>query len=206
MVKDAYFFDINYNIKEKIIKYLIENKKPTSIRKLSQATNLDYKNTHNAIFDLSKNKIIEKNKIGNTNQITLNLFPNTLLYGVENKRLKQLLIKNQELKIIKEDIKEIGYPFMIVLIFGSYAKQKNTQNSDVDICIISDNLTKTNKLIENINLLTAKTEIQTFTVEEFTSMINKKNNNVGNEIIKNNIILQGIENYYELISKWTNPE
>lgn len=195
-----------YNIKEKIIKYFVENKKPTSIRKLSQAINSDYKNTHNAVSDLSKKKIIEKNKIGNTNQITLNQSSNTLIYGVEKKRLNQALLKNPELKIIKEDIKEIGYPFMIVLVFGSYAKQKNTQNSDIDICIISDNLTKINKLIENIKLLTAKIDIHTFNVKEFTSMINKKNNNVGNEIIKNNIILHGIENYYELISKWTNPE
>ena len=32
-------------------------------------------------------------------------------------------------------------------------------------------------------------------------MIEKKQNNLGHEIIKNNIILYGVENYYNLIEK-----
>ena len=55
-----------------------------------------------------------------------------------------------------------------------------------------------------LNLLSLKLEIQEFTTKEFISMIEKKKkqNNLGNEIIKSNIILYGIENYYNLISKW----
>jgi len=37
-------------------------------------------------------------------------------------------------------------------------------------------------------------------------MLNKKELNLAKEIIKNNIILYGIENYYNLISKWTKKE
>ena len=37
-------------------------------------------------------------------------------------------------------------------------------------------------------------------------MIEKRQNNVGQEIVKNNIILYGVENYYNLIAKWMKRE
>ena len=191
--------------KEKILKYLIENKNPQSIKNISGATLLDYKNTYNIISDIPSG-IIYQNKIGNTNLVNLNLVPNQDIYSVENKRTEEFLSKNPKIKLISDDIKEINYPFMIVLVFGSYAKGKNTSSSDVDICIISDNKIKTKKLIEQLNLSSLKLEIQDFTAEEFVSMIEKKQNNLGHEIVKNNIILYGIENYYNLISKWMNKE
>ena len=64
--------------------------------------------------------------------------------------------KNPKLKLIKEDIEEIKYPFMIVIVFGSFAKENNTSASDIDLCIISDNKDKTKQLIEMLNLLSLK--------------------------------------------------
>jgi len=95
---------------------------------------------------------------------------------------------------------------MIVLVFGSFAKEKNTANSDIDICIISDNKEKTKQLIEMLSLLSLKIEVHEFSTKEFISMIERKQNNLGNEIIKNNVILYGTENYYNLISKWMKKE
>ena len=42
--------------------------------------------------------------------------------------------------------------------------------------------------------------------DEFESMLKTKENNVGKEIVKNNIILYGVENYYNLISRWMKKE
>src|SRR3989338_9621107 len=131
--------------KEKIIKSLIENKNPQSIMALSGATILDYKNTYNIVDELAG--IVSKEKIGNTNLIKINLVPNQEIYNVENKRTQEFLSKNPKLRLIQNDIEEIGYPFMIVLIFGSYVKNTKTEGSDIDICIISDIKEKTKKLI-----------------------------------------------------------
>ena len=95
---------------------------------------------------------------------------------------------------------------MIVLMFGSYVKNKKTEGSDIDICIISDSKEITKKLIQFLNLLSLKLEIHEFTTDEFISMIEKTQNNLGHEIVKSNIILYGIENYYNLISKWMKKE
>ena len=190
--------------KEKIIKSLIENKNPQSIMTLSGATILDYKNTYNIVDELIG--IVSKEKIGNTNLIKINLVPNQEIYNVEDKRTQEFLFKNPKLRLIQNDVEEIGYPFMIVLIFGSYVKNTKTEGSDIDICIISDIKEKTKKLIQSLNLLSLKLEIQEFTTNEFISMIGKTQNNLGHEIVKSNIILYGIENYYNLISKWMKKE
>ena len=191
--------------KEKLIKYLIEHKEPQSIMSLSGATIIDYKNTYNIVNELQP-KIISKEKIGNTNLIKLNLVPNQEIYNVENKRTQEFLSKNQKLILIQKDLEEIGYPFMIVLIFGSYVKNTKTESSDIDICIISDNKEKSKELINKLKLLSLKLEVHEFTTKEFISMIEKTQNNLGREIVKNNIILYGTENYYNLISKWMKKE
>jgi len=191
--------------KEKLIKYLIEHKEPQSIMTASGAIVMDYKNTYNMVNEFQPT-IINKEKIGNTNLIKLNLVPNQEIYNVENKRTQEFLSKNPKLILIQKDIEEMGYSFMIVLIFGSYVKNTKTKGSDVDICVISDSKEKTKKLIQSLNLLSLKLEIHNFTTDEFISMIGKTQNNLGHEIVKNNIILYGIENYYNLISKWMKKE
>jgi len=191
--------------KEKIIKHLIEYKEPTSILSLSGSVVLDYKNTYNIVNDFYP-EIISKEKIGNTNLVKLNFVPNQEIYSVEQKRTQEFLQKNSKIKIIKDYIEEINYPFMIVLVFGSYAKNRNIPASDIDICIISDNEEKKRKLFSRLNLLSLKLEIQEFTTDDFISMIEKSQRNLGHEIIKSNIILYGIENYYNLISKWMKKE
>ena len=190
--------------KEKIIKSLIENKNPQSIMALSAAAILDYKNTYNIVDELAG--IISREKIGNTNLIKLNLAPNQEIYNVENKRTQEFLSKNPKLKLIHKDIEEMGYPFMIVLIFGSYVKNTKMKGSDIDICIISDNKEKSKELINKLKLLSLKLEVHEFTTYEFVSMIEKTQNNLGREIVKNNLVLYGTENYYNLISKWMKKE
>ena len=195
---------INLKPKEKIIKSLIENKNPQSIMALSAAAILDYKNTYNIVDELAG--IISKQKIGNTNLIKLNLAPNHEIYNVENKRTQEFLSKNKKLILIQKDLEEMGYPFMIVLIFGSYVKNTKMKGSDIDICIISDNKEKSKELINKLKILSLKLEVHEFTTKEFISMIEKTQNNLGREKVKNNIILYGTENYYNLISKWMEKE
>jgi len=197
--------DGKFSLKEKILKYLIENKeKPKTIREISGALIVDYKNTFQAINGLLG--LIYKEKIGTNNLVEIKLKPSQEIYSIENKRTKEFLEKNKSLKLIQNDIIKINYPFFIVLIFGSYAKKENTKNSDIDICIISDNQEKTKELVSKLGILSLPLEIQEFNIKEFESMLDKKENNLAKEIIKNNIILFGIENYYNLISKWTNKE
>ena len=197
MVKDRNWL----SPKERVITNLINNKNPQSIMAVSGASLVDYKSTYNIVNELQP-EIISREKIGNTSLIKLNLIPNQEIYSVENKRTREFLSKHPKLKVVKNYVEELSYPFFILLVFGSYVKKTNTKSSDVDICIISDNENKINELHGKLNLLSLRLEIHDFTTKEFVSMIEKTQNNLGHEIIKSNIILYGIENYYNLISKW----
>lgn len=192
--------------KERILKTLIENKEPQSILSISNSAAVDYKNTYKIIKDLLTSGIIISQIIGNIKPVRLNISTNQEIFSVEEKRTEDFLSKNPKLKLIRQDIEEIDYPFMVVLIFGSYAKNTKTENSDIDLCIISDNKEKREKLIRRLSLLSLKLEIQDFTTKEFISMIEKTQRNLGHEIVKSNVILYGIENYYNLISKWMKKE
>ena len=201
MVKDKNWL----SPRERVITNLIENKNPQSIMAVSRASLVDYKNTYNILNELQP-EIISKEKIGNTNLIKLNLVPNQEIYSVETKRTEEFLTKHPKLKVIKKYIEELNYPFLIVLVFGSYIKKTNIQVSDIDLCIILDNEPKFRELHEKLDLLSLKLEIQQFTSKEFVSMIEKRQNNLGHEIVKSNVILYGAENYYNLISKWMKKE
>ena len=197
--------EIKLSAKEKLLKYLIENKAPQSIMKTSRAILVDYKNTHNIVNEL-QSEIVSKEKIGNTNLIKLNLVPNQEIFSVENKRTTQFLKENRQLELVKQDTESINYPFFIILVFGSYVKKTRTEKSDIDVCMICDNKEKTEKLISKLGLLPIKLEIHDFTADEFEQMLKTKEENVAKEIVKKNIILYGIENYYNLISKWMKKE
>lgn len=196
---------INFSLKEKILKFLIENKdKKYSIREISQNLNTDYKNTFNSINSMPD--LVIKDKLGNTNLIKIKQSPNKEIFSVEYKRLKEFLEKHKQIKLINNDIISLNYPFFIVLIFGSYVKKTNSKKSDTDICIISDNKSKTDELTSKLRLLPLPLEIHDFSVKEFESMLMTKEKNLAHEIVKNNIILYGTENYYNLISKWMKKE
>ena len=204
MVKERVNFRLS--LEEKIIKYLLENKtERISILKVAHDLNVDYKNVYQAIARLGP-ELIKKEKIGNTNLIKFSFNFNEKVYLVEQKRREEILEMNKELKLALEDIKSINYPFFIVLLFGSVVKKTNNLKSDVDICIISENKAKAKELNSKLAIFPLHLDIQEFTPEEFESMLKKKEDSVVQEIVKNNVILYGAENYYNLVSKWMKKE
>jgi predicted nucleotidyltransferase len=196
---------LSLSLKEKILKLLIENKNPRTILQIAENLKVDYKNTFQAVNKLYPD-LIYKDKMGNLNIVEIKLTPSPEIYSVEDKRAKQFLHENKELFLIRKDIESLNYPFFIVLTFGSIVKKTNTKKSDIDVCIISDNKLKTHELMSKLRLLPLNLEMHNFSVSEFEAMLGKKENNLANEIIKNNIILFGIDNYYNLVSKWMKKE
>lgn len=197
--------EIKLSPRERAIEYLIENKNPQSILAVSGAISLDYKNLHNMVNEL-RPRIISLEKAGNTSLIKLNLVSSPEVFSVESKRTNKFLRDNKKLELVRKDIESLNYPFLIALIFGSYVKKTKTNKSDIDICIICDDTQESKRLMSKLELLPIKLEIHNFSVREFESMLRTKEDNIGKEIVQRNIILYGIENYYNLISKWMKKE
>ena len=93
--------------------------------------------------------------------------------------------------------------FFILIIFGSYAKNKATEKSDLDIAIIIES-EQTKKEIAPLLETVKRREIKPidyhiFTRSEFLDMLKADYENVGKQIYKNNLIYCGFIEYCNLI-------
>ena len=43
--------------------------------------------------------------------------------------------------------------------------------------------------------------LQEFTSKDFLTLLKSRENNVGNEIVRNNVVLHGMEAFYELVNR-----
>ena len=183
----------------KIIKCFIESKKPKTIREIAQQIKADYKITHIATQRLIVEKILKVQTIGKSSLCGLDeKYYGLGIYEAENER-KEDILKNSNIKqLYKEIISKVNTSFFVLLLFGSYAKGKQTKTSDIDLMLISNEKDFESKISNILSLLPLKTHALVFTEEEFIRMKDSKKSNVIQEAIGGNIILYGIEAYYWL--------
>ncbi len=184
----------------RILGFFMENKEESfSIRNMAKKLVLNYRIAFDEIKKLENEKLISVKKLGNTNQCSFNYnFSEKVLMIEHQKRVE--LLKNKNLKVLYNTISEVKNPFFICLIFGSYAIGTYTKQSDIDLCIITDNQDVKKKVEQALKTLPLEIHILEFTTKDFISMLKTTELNVGKEIVKNNVILKGIENFYELIN------
>ncbi|MCX6707429.1 MAG: nucleotidyltransferase domain-containing protein, partial [Candidatus Woesearchaeota archaeon] len=84
--------------------------------------------------------------------------------------------------------------------FGSYAKGTQTKQSDMDLCVITDNEETKQKAEQIIRNVPFNIHFLCFTTKEFINMLSTTELNVGKEIVKDNIILKGAEGFYEMVN------
>ncbi len=189
---------MNNNLR--ILKLFVDNKDQTfTIKKVSETLKINYRIAYQETMKLGKEELLKIEKIGNSNNCHFNYRYHSKIVEIEQIR-KEDLYKNKDIKLIYNRIKEIKSPFYSLILFGSCINKKNTKESDIDLCLITDSQ-EINKQVHAILTVTPlNIDLQEFTSGEFLQMINRKEFNVGNEIVKNNIVLYGIESFYKLIN------
>ena len=186
-----------------IIKFLIERKNEEwNIRSISKSLEMDYKSVYLIIKRLEKLSMVQIKTFGQSSKIKLNAIIHPLVFEAEFERRKEIL-KNKNLAVMLSNFKRaIKSRLYILLLFGSYAKKTQTKSSDIDIMFIcpdrfEDAFEKdVNKVVRSMPL---PLHPSVFSESQFLEMVNAKEPNVGQEALKNNVILYGIEQYYELM-------
>ena len=183
----------------KIIRHFIENRHQKTIREIAHQIKADYKITHIAAQRLIEKKILTVQTVGKSSLCGIDeKYYGIVVYEAENER-KENIMKNSNIKqLYKEIISKANTFFFILLLFGSYAKGKQTKASDIDIMFISNEKDFESKISNVLSLLPLKTHAFVFTEDEFIRMKDAKKPNVVQEAIGNNIILYGIEAYYKV--------
>ena len=183
------------------IKYIIEQKnEELNILKISKGLKMDYKNTYSIIKRLEKESVIKLETFGHSSRIKLVSQMHPLIFEAEHNRRKELL-KDKNLVVMLNDFKiNLKSKCYVLLVFGSYAKKTHTKNSDIDMMFIVPNENSFEKEINQVaRSLPLPIHYLVFSEKQFLEMIDAKKSNVGQEALKNNIILYGIETYYEMI-------
>jgi predicted nucleotidyltransferase len=104
-------------------------------------------------------------------------------------------LENKDFLVIFNKLSEIKSLF-VALLFGSWAKGTASKGSDMDILTICGN---EKEIRATLSLLSNKIHLTSISYEEFLTMAKSKEFSVVSEVIKNNIILIGIEDYYRMI-------
>ena len=190
---------MNNNLK--VLKLFVDNKDKTfSINKVAEALKMNYRIAHEEVTKLESEKLLKTIKHGNAKICEFNYKFSSKIVEIEQVRVQELF-KNKNIKLIHKRISEVKSPFYSLVIFGSCANNKNKKGSDIDLCLITDNQ-QINKEVNSILSITQlNIHLQEFTSEQFIHMLRNKEPNVGNEIAKNNIILYGIEAFYEMVNR-----
>ena len=172
------------NIELEIILTLIKNK--THLRGIARTINESHSTVLRKINELVKENILDYKKEGKNNVffIKTNLKAKNYVYSAEIYKLSKLLKKYPKFSIIFEDIKR-SVPKGMIILFGSYAKGNPKPESDIDIYVE----THDNKIKNKIQELHSQISIKTGDFD-INSLLIK-------EIIKNHIIVRGLEDFYE---------
>ncbi len=183
----------------KIIKHFIKNNKSKTIREISQQIKADYRIIHTAVRRLIGKNILNIQTVGKSSLCSLNeKYFGISLYEAENERREEILKNKNINQLYKEILSKIKTGFFILLVFGSYAKRKQTKTSDIDLLFISNENHFESKISDILSVLPLNTHVLVFTEKEFIRMKDSKKSNVVQEAIESNIILHGVEAYYRL--------
>ena len=187
-----------------ILRYLIEHKNDElNILKISKALSMDYKTAYSIVKRLEKKLLVKLEPFGQSSRVKLLPQTHPLLFEAEYTRRKELL-QDKNLAVMLNDFKNaIPSKCYIFLLFGSYAKKTQTKHSDIDLLFIipdgKEELFETN-IHRTARSSPLPIQYLVFSEQQFLEMVNAKKSNVGQEALKNNIILYGIETYYEMIA------
>lgn len=171
------------NLDLEIILVLLRNK--THLREIARTLNESHSTILRKIDELLKENVLDYKKEGKNKVFFIknNLKAKNYVYSAEIHKLNGLLKKHSELSILLEDIKKNFSKGMIIL-FGSYAKGIPKKDSDIDIYLeTNDNNIKTRVKETNskLNVKIGKFDTKSLLIKE---------------IIKNHIIIRGLEDFY----------
>ncbi len=173
---------INYNI----ISILL--KQDNHIRSLARCLNTNQTTIARKVQELEEQNILDcrtegKNKVY---FIKKTLEAKEFIKMLEHDKLLQLIAKHPRFRQIIEKI-QLNTQIKLAIVFGSYVKDSANKESDIDLYVETQSIALKNSL----ELIDSKLSIK---IGKFDTT-----NLLAKEIIKDHIIIKGVDRYYELI-------
>jgi predicted nucleotidyltransferase len=179
-----------------------------SMHQIAIDTGLTYVTVHKIIPILFQRKLIKIEKKGKNNLISID-FENSRTEDLTSAIIDEktiLIKKHPKIFVLIKDIEQalVG-KFFILLLFGSYAKEKEKKNSDIDLLFILPERKSIEEYKEKIDkvmkLTTLKKDINLVSTDDFIEMLNQKYS-VGREAFEEGIVLFGAEHFYMMVKEY----
>lgn len=160
---------------------------PKHIRQIAKDLDMIPSTVMRTVRTLMEENVVDYKKIGKNKEFYLkdSIEKNIYLNLAENYKKLKIIQKPKIRRIVEELIKTTNNE--LIVLFGSYSKGIENKNSDIDIYIEI----KSNSLKKELEKISNKLSIK---IGDFD-----KESLLGKEIIKNHIIIQNIERYFNII-------
>ncbi len=160
-----------------------------------------------AIVDFLREELVKKRELGNIILYRANLENGAVLsyFNILIKEKISNLVKSS-LMIIKEELSDIE--FISLVIFGSYAEGKQTENSDLDIAIFVNSMEDKKNCELSMKSAELKSilvlDIHVITKDEMLQMLRDKYENLGKQIAYKHLAIQNPMIFYSIIQEGIN--
>ena len=191
---------------------LREPLKSKSLHQIALDTKISYVTVHKITPVLLKRKLIKQEKRGKANLTSID-FENAGLEDLSSAILSErarFIKKYPQIAILIKDIEEeLAGKLYILLLFGSYAKEKPKQDSDIDLLFIIGDRKDIEAYNENINkalkLSALKKNFKAVAADDFADMLNQKYT-AGREAFESGLVLFGAEPYYAMVKSYVRTQ
>jgi len=167
-----------------------------TMHQLSKILQIPYASFYRTINDMQDLLII--NKIGKSKTLRLNLenpvIQSYLAISSEEEK-KSFLQKKPIIRAIHKGL----YTKDIVLLFGSHAKGKEREKSDIDLMVINRSGDQTISFSRHELIFEKQINPLFFKLQEFRAMLRDKEENVGKQALRNHIVLNNPERFWDVV-------
>jgi len=184
-----------------------------TIRKLSQLAKLSYDATYRHVHFLVKEGSLNEEKVGAYSNISVNFDSESarkIIERISMKKTQDFLKKDVVLKkllveLVTESNRSAPNELLSIVLYGSYAKGTQTQNSDIDVLFLVSSFGVSGELERTSSFVGKRygkpVSPLVTTPVEFGKMLKSEKPMVAHEIFLDGIILFGLEKYYSIIFK-----
>lgn len=174
-----------------------------TIREISKKIgNASYSWTYNMANKLINGNILKTRRTGASTACSINLDEPIAIAYLSLLEEASAFSSKVPKHAISRILKAVPTPYFTLLVAGSYAKGTQTEKSDLDVIVITDEIS-TQKVMNYVNheaeLAVPEVHPYIFKKSEFLAMLLDKNENYGKEAFRNRLIFHNPEAYYSIL-------
>ncbi|MEM0118759.1 MAG: nucleotidyltransferase domain-containing protein [Conexivisphaerales archaeon] len=182
--------------------YLNDYSKALHVRQISREIGIDVKSVLIQLQKLEKMNILTSTMQGRNREYRLNLANSIALYYIimaENFVSIRYLLENFLIKKVAKEMSRLLYD--PILLFGSFAKGQATEDSDIDLFIITDRKIEKRPFLEIGKLVDRDINVQCYGVKKILNGLQYRDPLLI-EVVSNHIVLKGADKFCDIMWRY----